>query len=83
MVKRFITCNSYRRLGNFHVKNNLRKKNRGVKFSWFIQSAKKFVTVDSYIMNECLEHSLHLIYYLVLGEAAIAGCNAVAVRSSR
>ena len=58
-------------------------KIRGVKFSWFVRSAKKFLTVDSYIMNERLERSLHLICYLVLGEPAIAGCNAVAVRSSR
>ena len=27
------------------------------KFSRFIQSAKNFLTVDGYIMDECLEHS--------------------------
>ena len=49
----------------------------------FDRAAKNFLTADSYIMNERLERSLHLIYYLVLGEPAIAGRNAVAVRSSR
>ena len=43
---------------------------------------KIFLTVDGYIMNEHLERSYHLVYYQVSGEAAIAGCNTVAVRSS-
>ena len=45
-------------------------------------SIRKILTVDGYIMNKHLERSYHLVYYQVSGEAAIACCNTVAVRSS-
>ena len=40
-----------------------------------------FLTVDSYMMDECLERSLRIVYYQASGEPAIAGCNAVTVSS--
>ena len=47
---------------------------------------QKFLTVDDYNMDECLEHLVFYqvsgVYYQVPGEPGVAGCNAVAVRSS-
>ena len=74
---------SYRRSGNFHVKNNLCKKLFVlINFHGSFDLQKFCLTVDSYIMDKCLERFYHLVYYQVLGEPAIAGCNAVAVRRS-
>ena len=42
-----------------------------------------FLTVDSYTMDGCLEHSYHLVCYQESGEPAMADRNTVAVRSSR
>ena len=39
--------------------------------------------VDGYIMDKHLDRAQHLVYYQVSGEPGIAGCNAVAVWSSR
>ena len=45
----------YCKSGNFHVKNDSRKKIRGIKFLCFCSIREIFVTVDGYNMDECLE----------------------------
>ena len=65
----------YRRSGNFHIKNNLCKNFRGVKFLRFHSTREIFLTVGSYNMDELLESSCHLVFYQVSGEPCITGCS--------
>ena len=53
-----------------HVKNFL-----VVKFSQFCSIREIFLTVADYNMDEHLESSYRLVYYLVSGEPGIAGCS--------
>ena len=47
----------YRRSGNFHVKNNSRKK-FSCRYIFVIRSIREiFLTIDGYNMDKCLEHS--------------------------
>ena len=48
--------------------------------AWSVPSV---LPVDGYNMDERLERSWRIVYYQVSGELGIAGCNAMAVRSSR
>ena len=43
------------------------------KFSQFVQSTNFFLTVDSYIMDEHLERSYCLVYYLVIDQTFTSG----------
>ena len=61
---------TYRRSGNFHVKNNSHEK-----FSRFRSIRKIFLTVDNCNTDEHLETCWRLVYYQVSGEPGIAGCS--------
>ena len=58
----------------FYVEIFLHKEFYSVDFLWFVWSMK--LMVDSYNMNEYLERSWCLVYYQILEEPGIAGCNA-------